>query len=151
MTSPTAIEVTISAALAAALSLGGCGSSSSGATYDVTAESATIDKRDAQGNCWESDCSAPRTYVCATLSGLRRCSTSRASTTPQWFEVLLPASPASALHAGLTIDYLHGSGAAGDTTICHSNVVLTDLILGAGHFDLPCGGNNVVTLGLKAN
>jgi hypothetical protein len=90
--------------------------------------------------------------VCATLGGLRRCSTSRAATAPQWFEVLHAAAPSSQLlRSGLTVDYLHGSGVAGDAVICHSNVVLTDLILGAGHFDLPCGGNNVVTLGLKAN
>ena len=41
---------------------------------------------------------------------------------------------------------MHGSGAAGDTTICHTNVVLTDFILGVGHFDLPCYSNIVLTV-----
>lgn len=141
---------TTAIALGAAL-LGGCGGQTDEARYDVTAQSASIDKRDAQGRCWQSDCSAPLTYVCAGLFGRRSCSTSRTGTAPQWFEVLLPGIDASALRSGLTVDYIHGSKTAADTTICHSNVALTDLILSAGHFDLPCGGANVVTLGLKAN
>lgn len=132
------------------LALPGCGGAASGLTYELSAQSATVDSRDAQGNCWESDCGPPRTYACATLAGLRVCSTPLASNTPQWFEALHPFADGDALRAGLTVEYLHGTRGAADASICRRNIVLSDAIFTAGRLDLPCG-SGVLTLGVRAN
>jgi hypothetical protein len=116
----------------------------------LSVTSGTVASRNASGSHWDADLSAPDPKVCLTINGNRSCTQSIQDTLSPVWNKNFPAATATALQAGVFLEYLD-TDLTSDDPICSGTLSVTSSTFASGSWGFSCqSGLSQVSIGLTA-
>lgn len=107
--------------------------------WTVRVTTGTVAARNASGSQWDGDASPPDPKVCLTMNGSRLCTRTIQDTfSPSWNEDF-PSATATALQAGVLVEYLE-SDFSFDDPICTGTVPVSASDFASGSWGIQCQG-----------
>lgn len=113
----------------------------------VSISNGSVAPRKLDGSLWDADASPPDPFVCLTLNGRRTCTTAIQDTySPSWNQ-LTQAVTATALQAGVFVEYIDEDLSV-DDPICQGTIAVTAADFAHGRWDIICtkGSGQIGTL-----
>ncbi|HND11778.1 MAG TPA: hypothetical protein PKO07_14170 [Pseudomonadota bacterium] len=105
--------------------------------WTVRITSGTVASRNASGSHWDTDLSDPDPKVCLTINGNRSCTRTIADTLSPVWNTDFSAASATALQAGITVEYLD-TDLAFDDPICSGNLAVSASDFASGTWGFTC-------------
>lgn len=105
--------------------------------WSVAINDGSVATRKLDGSLWDGDASPPDPFVCLTLNGRRTCTTAIQDTySPTWNQ-RTQAATATALQAGVFVEYVD-EDAAVDDPICQGTLAVTAADFARGRWEIIC-------------
>ncbi len=106
--------------------------------WNLVAANGHVSTQTPRGDAWDALGGAPDPYVCATLNGQRKCtSTKRDTFDATWNEALAMRVGAGALMGGFLVEYVDEDVSANDP-ICSGNITVTAADFAKGSVGIMC-------------
>ena len=111
--------------------------------WNLTADGAVVNQKDANGNAWDTLGGLPDPMVCVTINGAKKCTYSKQDTlTPAWYTTLHNQVGAGTLIGGFSITILDDDLTTPDI-ICQGNVTIQESWFSQGIFAYDCANAKI--------
>ena len=106
-------------------------------SWVITITNGQVSEKDAGGSSWDVPGGLPDPYVCLTINGAKKCTSTRSDTLQPSWGYAFPAATATALQSGVGVEYMD-EDLADDDVICTGNQAISVTSLSSGTWGITC-------------